>query len=324
MFVTSDIFDLSAIGSYLGFEWRENLLCGFAVHGTAWRGYRADASFFLEIARRRGILGEMVYASYNRLNDTRQHFIKPSSFERLARGSLRGAENTVSIMLTGQREAAGTRLGHIYFGGEASGRPRCRRTPNGPAKISDYPHAAFDIAFCLPFDLQAREVASEALRISVDMLDAEYGYYFVRDDLAGPEFFCWGINASLDHGDLSTEDGKEIARWRDFVAEGRLWTESFPLLRDLFEVNLISERHTSVHIHGMGFLDDWIAAKPGRGQLEDLGRERLLWTLTDQEMFDVRPALHAAGLLKSCRPRIYRDLHPGTGVKPYAAPWCYR
>src|SRR5579863_6625142 len=92
MLVTSDIFDLKAIGCFQGFEWQENLLCGVAVHGTGWRGYQADASCFLDAAGRRGLLAEMKYASYDRRSEKRQHFIKPSSFERLARGELAGAK----------------------------------------------------------------------------------------------------------------------------------------------------------------------------------------------------------------------------------------
>jgi hypothetical protein len=323
MFVTSDIFDLNAIARFQCFEWRENLLCGIAVHGTTWRGYQAAAAFVLEAARRRGLLAEMKYASYTRPNDKREHFIKPSSFERLARGELSGAKDAQGIFLKGVRAAAGSRRGYVDFGGSINGRPRRKRTSRGPVQIAAYPYQAFDGEFSFPIDEHPRESASELLWLAADMLDAEYGYYYVRDDLAGPGLYCWGLGPSLDAGDLNHTESREIGQWRDFVREGRLWTEGFPLLRDLFEVNLISERHTSVRIEGLGYLRDWIEAQRGRGRLKDLGRGRLLWTLSDQEMFDVRPVLNAAGLLKSCRDRIYRDLHPGTGVKPYAAPWCY-
>jgi hypothetical protein len=55
-------------------------------------------------------------------------------------------------------------------------------------------------------------------------------------------------------------------------------------------------------------LSEWIPAEPRRGRLEDIGQGRWLWTLTDAEMVHVRPLLNEAGLLVSCRPRVYRDL----------------
>jgi hypothetical protein len=82
------------------------------------------------------------------------------------------------------------------------------------------------------------------------------------------------------------------------------------MLRDLFEVNLVSERHTSVRIDGLGYLADWIGALPGRGNLEEIGRGRGLWTLTSAEISNIRPLLNEAGLLFSCPERVYRDLTP--------------
>jgi hypothetical protein len=123
--------------------------------------------------------------------------------------------------------------------------------------------------------------------------------------------YCWGIGSSLDYGDLDREESVEVGAWRDFVGEGRLWTGTWPLFRDLFEVNLISERHTSTPIGPLGYLTEWIGAQPGRGRLEDAGQGRQLWILSDIEMFNIRPLLHSAGLLHSCRDRVYRDLTPG-------------
>jgi hypothetical protein len=70
-------------------------------------------------------------------------------------------------------------------------------------------------------------------------------------------------------------------------------------------------------IDGVGLLD-WIAAKSARGQLDDVGQGRWLWTLTDAEMVAVRPVLNAAGLLVSCHPRVYRDL-PNRGQEVVTA-----
>jgi hypothetical protein len=114
----------------------------------------------------------------------------------------------------------------------------------------------------------------------------------------------------LDYSPLAREETEEIGGWADFADEG-LWTGKWPLLRDLFEVNLLSERHTSAPVEGLGYLTEWICGQPGRGRLQDLGKGRVLWILTDAEIFNVRPLLNQAGLLLSCRNRVYRDLPRG-------------
>lgn len=312
MFVTSDIFDLQRIGSVRKFEWRENLLCGVVAYGTQWRGYQADAAFLLEASRRRGLLADMKYIGYDRLGDQRTHNITPKSFERLVRGELAGARTAIGVLLRGDRPTVGAQDGYIDFGGESWAGPRRRRTINGPVPVVDYPYQASKVEFIFPLTAEPAEKASELLRLAVDLLEVEYGYYFVRDQLCFPMGYAQGLSPPLDWGPLSFEEAEEISGWHGFEVEGRLWTGAWPLLRDLFQVNLLSDRHTSVAIEGLGYLAEWIIAQPGRGRLDDLGRGRLLWTLTDAEMFNVRPLLNRAGLLFSCRDRVYRDLPGGS------------
>ncbi len=263
----------------------------------------------LEAAKRCGLLDEMKWAGYNRPNEQRTHSIKPTSFGRLARAELAGAQNAISVLLRGERDAKGSYRESIVFGGTSSALARGKRT----AGVTDptYPYKAFDADFYFPMIEYPKQLASELIRTSVQMLDAEYGYYFVRDDLCFPTAYTEGIGAALDYSKLDYEDTAEVARWRKYVSDGELWTDPWPKFRDLFEVNLISERHTSVRVEGLGYLTDWIAAQAGRGQLEHLGRGRLLWSLSDAEMVEVRPVLNDAGLLVSCRKRVYRDLTPG-------------
>ena len=128
---------------------------------------------------------------------------------------------------------------------------------------------------------------------------------------------------------FSRAESDEIGHWGIFVDEGRNWTGKWPIFRDLFQVNLLSARHTSTPIEGLGYLHEWILARPGRGRLEDIGQGRLLWVLTDAEIVDVRPLLNDAGVLFSCRERVYRDLPQGAAdaqrlydaQKVFYAPW---
>jgi hypothetical protein len=310
MFVTSDVFDLARIARFRRVPWRENLLCGVAIHGTEARGPQAAARWLLEATRQCGLVGEMEYAGYDRLGERRTRPIKVASFERLARGELQGARHAAGLLLRGERDVSGSERGSLLIGGETSESPRRRRGLQGTEMIANYPYRAFDADFCFPTGDWPRDTASELLRGSVELMDAEYGYCFVMDDMCGPTGYSWGIAAPLDWSRSTMAQTDEVSAWREFVAEGRLWTGKWPLLRDLFEVNLISERHTSAPIDGFGYLTDWIRAQPGRGALEAIGRGRLLWTLTSAEMFNARPLLNDAGLLFSCRERVYRDLTP--------------
>jgi hypothetical protein len=317
MFVTSDTFDLKRIGRRRDFEWRENLLCGVAVHGAQWLGYQAGAKFLLEAAKLCGLMDEMKWAGYDKPLEKRTRPIAPKSFERLARGELAGAKDASGVLLTGEREARGTERGDIVFGGEADA-SLTRRSLNGAVPRTDGPPWRFSADFLFPIDDRPVERAIELFQLSVDLLGAEYGYYFVRDEMGLPSAYAHGIGTGLDYSPLAREESVEIRDWAHFADE-ELWTGKWPLLRDLFEVNLLSQRHTSAPIEGLGYLTEWISAQPGRGRLQDMGKGRLLWILTDAEIFNVRPLLNEAGLLLSCRDRVYRDL-PGGSVNSATSP----
>jgi hypothetical protein len=308
MFVTSDIFDFEAIARFRELDWRENLLGGVDIKGTNWPGYQAGARFMLEASKRCGLVHEMRYAGYNRLDEVRTRNILPKSFGRLVSGELSGAKEATSVLLQGERSAMGTYNGEISFGGQA-GAIRQRRGPTGPISVPGPPWR-FSADFVFPLDEDPVKLASDLFRLSVDILGAEYGYHFVRDALCIPGLYTYGISAPLDYKPLSYDDAAEVEDWAELVAKGGIWSSGGPMFRDLFQVNLLSQRHEAALIDSVGLLD-WIAAQPGRGKLDDIGQGRWLWTLTDAEMVNVRPLLNVAGLLVSCRPRVYRDLPNG-------------
>jgi hypothetical protein len=314
VYVTSDIYDLRRIARFKNFEWRENLIGGVAVHGTQWPGYQAGARFLLEATERCGIAIEaMEFANYSRPGEDRSHPIKAKSFQKLIKGELAGARNADTVLLRGGLEAAGTSTGVIWVGGVAQ---HCRaylRSLNGPKYIEGYPYEPFQAEFVFSLRDNGLEKSTELLRLAVDVLGAEYGYSFVRDDMCLPTIYPGGGFPSLDHN-LAWDDPEKTSGWSDFLGAGRIWTEPWPILRDLYQVNLISERHTRTPIKGLGYLCDWISAQPVRGGLENLGDGRWLWSLRDQEMVEVRPQLDAAGILFSCSERVYRDLPGGADI----------
>ena len=144
-------------------------------------------------------------------------------------------------------------------------------------------------------------------------------------DFASPDFYAQGLPCGLGRSRLAHADNLECDLWRKFVGEGELWTGAWPQLRDLFAVNLLSTRHMTDYIEPIGYLDEWITAEPGRGRLREAADGKVLWTLTDAEIHAVRPVLWNSVSMRSCMPRVYRDLSyarerpdPETGQLPSA------
>ena len=310
MFVTSDIFDLERIGRFRHFDWHENLLMGIAVKGTQWPGYKAGAKFVLTATQYLGLTEEMLYAGYNRPGEVRTRPISPNSFPRLADGRLTGAKDAASLLFRGDRAALGARNGSILFGGHAARQLRHTGELAASRSLMVGPDREFSSNYIAPIVDNWLDVAKTLLKMTVDMLGSEYGYFFIRDDLGFPLGYPSGIAGPMDYGPLCRDNAREIGDWYRFASRD-LWGGDWPRLRDLFQVNLLSERHTSRPIEGLGYLTDWISAGRGRGELEDAGKGRVLWILDDAGLFNVRPILNQAGILLSCRNRVYRDLRAG-------------
>ncbi len=306
MLVTSDIYDLKNGGVLSGFEWREHLLCGIAYHGVGNANVAGGARLLLEAAERRGLMGEMRWANYSKSGSGRENQIAPKSMTKLAEGRLSGAHDAVAVLLRGTREAVGAQNDRILFGGVFHCGYGLDALADEAARSA--PRPFFDGDFLFPLTSSPLDDAAELLRMAAEDLGAEYGYLFIRDDFCFPSAFAWGIGSRIDFTRMQVLDDEDIGAWRHHARTNRLWAEPWPVLRDLYELNLISERHTAKPIGDIGYLLDWIGGAPGRGTLESLGGGRFLWRLTSAEIYDVRPTLHAAGALFSCPERVYRDL----------------
>ena len=195
---------------------------------------------------------------------------------------------------------------NVEYGGYLDATPRYTSAGD---KAPSYPYRAFDGDFAFPLDGPGLGRAEAVLRLAAEILQADYGYYFVRDVLAGANFYARAMPAkTLGPGRLARADKMEAELWRKFVGEGELWTGPWPQLRDIFAVNLLSTRHMTDYIEPIGYLDEWITAEPGRGRLREAAEGKVLWTLTDAEIHAVRPVLWDSVSMRSCMPRVYRDL----------------
>jgi hypothetical protein len=305
MYVTSDIFDLEQIARNRGIpEWRERLVGGIAIHGTEYPGGQAVARFLTEAA---GICGlQLPTAGYAVRWDDLHEQVDQDAIAELARGARPAASGAESVYMYGYGGSSATH-DKVEHGGWLDAAPRRLMSAGNAVKVG-YPHRAFDGDFRFPLDGPGSERAEALLRSAAQILGAEYGYHFIRDALAQPHAYARAIPTSVDRSLLARVDSEESDRWRKFIGEGDLWTGPWPQLRDLFAVNLLSARHFSSFIEPVGYLDEWITAEPGRGRLTEAADGRVLWTLTDSEIHAIRPVLWDTSLLRTCMPRVYRDL----------------
>jgi hypothetical protein len=305
MFVMSDIFDLEQITQKRWiWNWRERLVGGIAFHGTDYPGAEAAARFVVAATEVCGLQGQLPVAGYKVRWDQLSEHVEPSAIWDLAKGALPGASEAECVYLEGSQGSVNTH-DRVKYGGGVDAVPRLDADNK---VVTDYPYRTFDGDFAFPLDGEGLERAEALLRLASEILGADYGYYFVRDAFADPEFYLRGQGGPVDRSRLARADAAEARQWNEFVRNGELWTGAWPQLRDIFAVNLLTERHLSADFEAIGYLDQWITTEPGRGSLTEVGHGRFLWSLTDAEIYAVRPALWDLGLMCSCMPRVYRDL----------------
>jgi hypothetical protein len=306
MFVTSDIFDLEQITHDRWINgWRERLVGGIAFHGTQYPGAQAAARFLVSAAETCGLQDQLPIAGYKSHWDDLSEHVDQNAIAELARGTLTDALGAECVYAEGSEGSVSTH-DRVSYGGGVEAVPRMQA---GNTPIADYPYRAFDGDFAFPLDGQSSERAETLLRLAAEILQADYGYAFVRDAFADPQFWLRGVGGPVDKSRLGRADFMEAQLWNEFVREGKLWTLPWPQLRDLFAVNLLSERHLGVFVNPVGYLDEWITAEPGRGRLKAAGDKAVTWSLTDEELHNIRPFFwDDTALTRSCMPRVYRDL----------------
>jgi hypothetical protein len=311
VFVTSDNVALSAAAARLEFEWRECILCGVVAHAFEVPTAPKQAAFMLEAAERCGIFEQTEWASYTHGQTRTQRFIKPASLRRLAAGELKGAIGAEGVLLTGAKPEPGTRRGSGHFGGETNAL-RERPLLSEYDRRRELPVRSFRGHFLFPLSPDYRQIAADLLQLASDILGCSYGYLFLRDEAGFPGGYACGMGTSLTYHPRDFKISEEIAKWADYAVK-EMWEASPPPLRDLYALNMLDADRLTAKVEGLT-LADWITDKPGRGRLSEIDGSRQLWSLTDQEMYDVRPILHEAGLIFSLPDRVYRDLpHANAG-----------
>ena len=241
MLVTSAVHDLEALAALEGLKWRECLMAGVGFCGPRWPSFHAAATYLVAASDRLGLTEEMEWAGYNAPAEWRTRPIKPKTLIKFAATRDETREQRMrSASLKGtifDTDAVG---GKVFVGGEIS--KKADETWSG--------------SFVYPF-LPFRELTTgkELLRTAATLLDAQYGFFFVRDDWARPYGYCHGTNATLAFRQDKTGDKDEIHNWPNALET--YWSNPHPKLRDLFQLNLLADCHLSRRL-GSGTLAESI------------------------------------------------------------------
>ena len=298
MYVTSDIYDMERIAPCLDYAWQEVLVAGVGIFGSTWPGPTAAADLLYSAAGVAGLCADMKYGGYDLKGETRTRNINPSNLRRvLKRASAEKLSTITESLLTGhvQRPGAGS-LGHtaILVGGAIA------------ALAPSY--GTFGGSFVFPWRESSCEVGAQILRAAAIRAGAGYGYYFVRDDA----FFPQGYSAGLAGGSAAlcvpAEEWRElnaIGEWIKLARAGNHAPGGAWLMRDLYEINLLSARHLEHPICGMN-LRDWIEHRDDAGRLEGIDQDRCLWHIHSAQMGVIRAELIKAGVIVARYPHVYR------------------
>jgi hypothetical protein len=302
MFVTSDNYDLGIIAQkkyYKPFEWRENLIGGIAFHGERWPGSGDAVEFLLKAAAASSLTDELTCAGYNLEGEHRTRNLKPDSIARTVKKyENRSTPSVTGVLLSGQRAAVGSQDGKINLGGEVVKFPR----------QSGGMYESYAGYFLFPWEIDKLSTAINLMKIASDTLRCSYAYFYIRDEFCFPGGYASGFSPAFAVGTSYDDENREISNWWSI---SRNWDKYInrPVIRDIYNLNLISSCYMDLNVDEMVPLRQWISAEPGRGELIELGVERYLWSLDDGAMKLARPILRDAGIILSHVNRSYRVLN---------------
>lgn len=143
----------------------------------------------------------------------------------------------------------------------------------------------------IPFDKKNVEGLIQEISTYVT---SEYGIVYQRDFSKGPGLYVGDIIAGLEFSTAEEEEADRIGEWwRAYFLGGNY---RLGLLRDIYPMNLLSEAHLREPVLGTT-LKDWIESSPQYGELKALTPNLWSWSLSAEEIDQVREALRPTGLL---------------------------
>lgn len=292
MYVTSDCHEVWTYEEVYELNWQEVLLAGVSISGPSWAGAEEAITFLCNAWKEIGMEDRASFAGYNLGDEVRTRNVKPSTFlESFPAGRWKPKSTVSGVLLRGYLEEPAPGKSSVVIGGEIG-------------VVSANPAYMLG-GFVFPYDDSAHLIAESLLEYTAINLNAAYGHYFIRDNAFFPDGYVVGMSGGQgSHGSKYQEELEDIETWSRM--KGTYW-ESSPLkLRDLYEINLVSDRHLNNPIAAVS-LHDWIKSDSGRGSLRLIGNGRWIWTVKTGQLHFVRRALTLAGMIVSRHTPVYRS-----------------
>lgn len=297
MFVTSDIYDLAEVARSRREEWAEQLVGAVALHGSVWPGEEAALRVLQRAVELCRSGDDISYANYRLFGQSSFKTVRPASLTKLVE---KHGDRIAGIDLRGARITAGARDAAVGVSASVSS-----------------PLDRGMLCVVVAPDLVGEEAGS-FLSQAGELLGADYGYAFLRDDAAGPENYALGMGFPLDYSELEQAELAESDTWAKVLLSEAWAAKRFPL-RDIFEANLLTTWQLDRDLGNGQTLRSWIAAAQERGILEVAGDYQWIWYLNETEMYSIRTDLMRMGVILSSLPRVYRGLGQSPGITLSAA-----
>jgi len=164
------------------------------------------------------------------------------------------------------------------------------------ASTSDAP--AYDWLFLMGLNLRDgvefflggdESIVSNSLvkKIFIDLeknISFDYGYAFSMKYSKGPEFYVAGVS----FGDLSDEESKSISKWLKDSYSKKSYFDG--RLRDVYEINILTQKHMSYPLKDKLTLKDFIVQLSGT-KLEQINPTLFIWAIPKDKIVEIKQKL---------------------------------
>jgi hypothetical protein len=137
----------------------------------------------------------------------------------------------------------------------------------------------------------------EAAKQACELLQPQYGISYRRKFWFGPELYGMGMRFN---GNTALDD-ENMEMWSLMMSH-----EAYTLLRTVYPWSFLTKTQLDLKV-GDVRLEDWIRAKPGRGDLSPFTNQVTLWTVPEKDIHPVRDELWKAGVVLD-RKRHFDDV----------------
>lgn len=153
------------------------------------------------------------------------------------------------------------------------------------------------VVFCYDTNIvpDSKIIVEEIILELLHSTDTSYGIFYQREANKGPALYAYGMTSGLGHSYNDMKEGDRIAKWMYIDADERKHS-----LRDVYQINLLSNRHLDKPVNNIT-LREWITETKSRGKLEQITDKLWFWRIKTENISGIRKELGKQGSL-SCYP----------------------